>query len=566
MALLSGLVDRYCLATSHCVNANAVVVIASFQGTAETLIPTIQKNTPTLLRTFPLLGAVVVDRATRNARFAASKRITATRIVDQKPQTAASLEEIFHNEHHRNGTELDPEQGPLWRVAFYDKEGSLEPTCYVALSCSHVINDGLGICELLRQLLRRPEINEKVERSTLKNQFPPRLEDTVDIPTPWHWLRDGWLHSAASMLPSFLNPYAPAPPSWPMTVSKRPIDCGIKRIILGDDHDSPGWLGSGLKSFSKISGAGSVNSIVHGAIAYSLYLATKEHDKTLPADLRFKSITPISIRSKDLGHPTTTGNYINVGHFSFSASDLSSADFTVHNLLHNYHAWMHSPTGRHVARNATGMMRFFTELDYNRITEWIPFYPSVKPEKLGNWLLSEPPTAYERFIMRSQNLTFDAEGKAKSTYSSAFQLSNTGMMKTGEWDEELRERLRGMWWAQRPMPWGECIFADVMGCEVLQTKVSDNDDTDSAYSTASDSSGDEPTEVVQNHLGISLSWRDGAVDNRIVEDSAENLRAMLNLLAAAGHQGKLATSVISTLPIQDFGRRLKESMGTKWTC
>ncbi|KXT11620.1 hypothetical protein AC579_158 [Pseudocercospora musae] len=565
MALLSGLMERYCLATSQCVDPNAVVVIASFNGTAESLIPTIQKNTATLLRTFPLLGAVVVDRATRNARFAASKHITAIHIVDQKPQTAASLEDIFHHEHHRNITELDPEQGPLWRVAFYDNQGSLEPSCYVVLTCSHVINDGLGICELLRQLLRRPEINERVERSTPVNQFPPRIEDTMDIPAPYHWLRDGWLRSAASFLPSFLNPYAPSPPSWPMTVSKRPTDCGIKRIILEGDQDNPGWLGSGLKSFSKISGSGSVNTIIHSALGYSIYLATKEHDKSLPANVRFKSLTPISTRSSDLGHPATTGNYIDIGQFSFSASDLSSTGSTIHDFFHKYHAWMHSPAGRHVARDATGVMRFFTELDYNRVTDWIPFYPRPKPEKLGNWILSEPPTAYERFCIRSQNVTFDAEGNAKSNFTNAFQVSNTGMVKTGEWHEEVRERLRGMWWAQSPLPWGICIYADVMGCEVLQTKISDTD-TDSAYSTASDSSGHEPAEVVQNHLGISLAWRDGAVDNRILEDSAENLKAMLNLIAAAGHQGKTATNVISRLPIQDFERRLKESMQTKWTC
>ncbi|KAF7192296.1 hypothetical protein HII31_06328 [Pseudocercospora fuligena] len=564
MALLSGLIDRYCLATSQCADPDAVVVIASFNGTAETLIPIIQKNIPTLLRTFPLLGAVVVDRATRNARFAASKHITANHIIDQKTQTAASLEDIFQHEHHRNITELDPEQGPLWRVAFYDNQSALEPSCYVALSCSHVINDGLGVCELLRQLLRRPQINESVERSTPINQFPPRIEDTVDIPTPWHWLRDGWLQSAASVLPSFLNPYTPSPPSWPVTVSKRPIDCGIKRIILEGEQNNTGWLGSGLKSFGKFSGAGSVNSIVHGALAYSLCLAIRNYDVNLPVNLQFKSQTPISVRSSDLGHPTTTGNYTNLGQFSFSASDLDgSSTFTVTNLFHNYHTWMHSPTGRYIARNATGMMRFFTELDYNRLTEWIPLFPNPKPKKLGNWILSEPPTAYERFCMRSQNLTFDEQGKAKSTFQNSFQLSNTGLIRTGEWEDEVRERLRGMWWAQRPMPWGICIYADVMGCEILQTK---NDDTDSAYSTASDSSADEPAEVVQTQLGISLAWRDGVVDNKIVEDFAENLEAMLNLIAAAGHQGKLATNIISKLPIRDFGRRLKESMETEWTC
>ncbi|EME76865.1 uncharacterized protein MYCFIDRAFT_180530 [Pseudocercospora fijiensis CIRAD86] len=568
------LYDRYCLASSHCAGPDAVVVVASFAGSAETPIQIIKRNTPILLRTFPLLSAVVVDRATRDPRFAAAKHITANHIVDQEIQSATSLEHIFNHEHHRNNTELDPEQGPLWRVAFYENQSSKEPICYVALSCWHVINDGLGICELLRQLLRRPQINESIERSTPVGQFPPRIEDTIDLPLPWHWLRDSWLQSAASYLPSFLNAYPPPPPTWPVTVSKRPFESGVKRIVLEGDSNHPGWLGGGIKAFSKISGAGSVNSILHGAVAYSLYTAIKEHDKTLPSNLQFKTQTPISVRSSELGHPTTTGNYIIIAPFSFPASDLDGAkpDFTVTDLFRNYHTWIHSPTGRFIARTSAGLLRVFYELDLDRFTEWIPFYPSPKPKKLGNWIFADPPTAYERYCSRTQNLTLDAEGKADSPYTNSFQLSNTGLIKTGEWEDGLRESLKGIWWSQRPMPWGNFIYCDgesldfllrvLVGCEVLQSKTFD---TDSAYSTASDSSGDEPAEVVHHQLGISLAWRDGVVDKEIMEALVENLKAMLNLIAATGHEGKLATSKIAELPIQDFGRRLKESIdGTEW--
>ncbi|KAF7597019.1 hypothetical protein BBP40_011385 [Aspergillus hancockii] len=219
---------------------------------------------------------------------------------------------------NEKGVDFDLDRGPLWRVGIYNEQDSFDKGYFLAVTLTHILTDGMGLLQIFRRLLRPFSAVHTGSHTTTGIQ---RSEDTVEFTPRFLPAASSLIHEIlAPVLPrSFLKyigitPYWPAPNPLPMSST------GSKeRFLIVDFGRSRDTLVPGLESFGKLSGSGSVQSLLHTAGTVAL-IAVSEHPFTSLNAL--KTETPISIRNELLGHPPLGGNFTALGEFQAAVEQL----------------------------------------------------------------------------------------------------------------------------------------------------------------------------------------------------------------------------------------------------
>jgi len=413
-------------------------------------------------------------------------------------------EDVIRKEESQ-GLLFDLERGPLWRVGIYNN-ATAAGGCYVALTVSHILMDGSGAVELLKVLLDNPGI-DPISKPAVTS--PPRAEDTMNMsPTYIEAASAIGQEIFVNSLPSFLQGLLRKDPFWPTSevLGKRPIECTSRRYQVDFGNSRP-LITSGLKSFGKLSGAGSIQSLIHTAclIAHLSASAGTQYQEVPPG--RLDTETPIALRSAELGHPPLLGNYTALANFSANIQEVKRQ--TILQVTSEYNAIIHSTEGREAAKRRAGMLG------------WIPDLPylSTPSFTLDGSKVTPCPTGFESFLAQ--------QGTSALPYRGSFAVSNLGLLDLSRREDSGLEKL---WFVQSPMPWGVALYVDVVG---FSTQYSDDAE-------------------IHTELGITVSWLEGAIDAELAERFGRALSTTIENIALAGNAGLEAVVLLKNRTLQDL--------------
>lgn len=512
MTLNLGLQERFELAEAQCGFMPLIILTSSYpnKSASDTYI-TILRNVNELLNIHPLLTASVADRLTRKPRWQANNtNPDVCSIVRLESSKMSNPEDVMSNEEAK-GLSLDLGQGPLWRVGIYNTTASTG--CFVALTLSHVLMDGSGALEFLRLLLQNPKLDSNGKRT---EDSWPRAEDTMKIcPTYMEAARAIGQEILINSLPVFFQGPFRKPSFWPTAdvLGKNPIDCRTQRYRL-EYGSSEGTIVAGLRSFGKLSRAGSMQSLIHTACLTALLSATSDFTYRKSSPKRITTETPIALRDAELGHPPLFGNYTALADFSADVEQIKSQ--TLSEIASEYHSYIHSTAGKEAAKRRAGMLGMIPDMPYL----------STPPFVIEGSKVTPCPTGFETFLTQ--------QGASAVPYRSSLAVSNLGRLELDEGSQEITDGLQGLWFAQSPMPWGVAFYVDVVGYSVQ---------------TSHDC---EP----HTGLGIVISWLDGAIDNVLAKRFGRALSVQIENLARAGNAGMDAVAILMNVTLQDLAARL----------
>ncbi|KEQ86490.1 hypothetical protein M438DRAFT_343939 [Aureobasidium pullulans EXF-150] len=507
MAYNFGMQERFELAEAQCGFLPLITIIGflSVAGTHE-LRMTLEENIQTLTTTHPILRAIIINRLTRRPEWKEMDVVPTTQeILDADTSIAMSVEEVIVQE-DKKGALLNLDTGPLWRVAIYEQESSgVGRGCYIALSICHIVTDGSGALELYRQLFRTRKGSDTNMVKDLV-PIPPRAEDTVDLrPSLVTALKAFVQEIGVKVLPSALQRYVEKIPAWPAqnTSPIDPISPKVNRIAL--ELGSNKSLVRELKSFGKIGGTGTLQSVLNTAAIIALTAAIDTSDGLTALGTE----TPISLRSRDLGHPPFGGNYTALAEFILSPEAIRSQ--SVSDVLSAYGECLHTPHGLEEARSRAGMLQLIPDIPY-----------LVSPTfKIQNQRVQPPPTGWESFL--------NQQAASRNPYRNSFAISNLGLF-----DSTAHPELAGVWFCQSPMPWGVALYLDVVGYTVRG-----------------------PPEIdggVETELGIIISYFEGAVSGNTIDNFCKYFVRALELFAAAGNSGVEQTNALKASRLAELVR------------
>jgi hypothetical protein len=305
MASILGQQERFELAEAQCGFMPLIILAASFRNSSAAVMHVIiLQNTSRLLQRYPLLTASVADMLTQRPRWRWSEaRSSLCSVVHLEPTIAATPEDVVREE-ERKGLLFDLDQGPLWRVGIYNTTAL--DGCFVVLTVSHIIMDGSGALEFLRFLLQEAVLDSTYE---LLSAPPPRAEDTMNMSPTYTEAASAIAQEILfNSLPSFLKGIAGKAPSWPTAdmLRERSLECTARRHQLAFGNTAHSLVG-GLKSFGKLSGSGSMQSLIHTACMIAILSASAKSDSHKSESTNLTSKTPIALRDTALGHPPIIG-------------------------------------------------------------------------------------------------------------------------------------------------------------------------------------------------------------------------------------------------------------------
>ncbi|KAJ4985103.1 hypothetical protein SVAN01_09406 [Stagonosporopsis vannaccii] len=510
MDLSLGLQERFELAEAQCGFMPLIVLISLFRDcSAGNMYGRILLNVQKLLKIHPLLTASVAGRLTRKPRWQASNiTLDVESVVHLEDLRMSDPEDIMSKEEDK-GLSLDLDQGPLWRVGIYNT--TTPNGCFVALTLSHILMDGSGALKFLKLLLQNPELdsyNTRVETSR------PRAEDTMSMsPTYSEAARAIGHEILINLLPVRLQGPFRKSSFWPTAdlLDKRPTDCRAcrHRLQLGRlGHTSV----TGLKSFGKLSGSGSMQGLIHTACLIALLSVSSKTEYHGAPPTRITTETPIALRTAELGHPSFLGNYTALADFEVDVEKLRIQ--TLYQTTSRYHSYIHSSTGKEAAKRRAGMLGLIPDISYFTTPSFTIQGSKVTP----------CPTGFEMFLTR--------QGASIVPYRSSFAVSNLGLLEFDKGSQEMKDSLQGLWFSQSPMPWGAAFYVDVVGYSVQPL------------------SEHEP----QVDLSIMISWLDGAIDCDLAKRFETALSVQIEKIARAGNAGIDAVALLKNTTLQELAR------------
>ncbi|PWN26304.1 hypothetical protein BDZ90DRAFT_233439 [Jaminaea rosea] len=422
---------------------------------------------------------------------------------------------------------------PLWSVALYEDPQDPD-SALVALSIHHVISDGKGSQAILRALLfgdgsldsSTPAPSGEATPATLvaangkgasqPQSIPPSSNKTLPMSPPFFKLIIP-LALAKFVMPK-LSPVIPPPvrrtytrkPAWPGLRAKpngkpsrnepplRYLDRTAPertspelRLVTWDD-----WaMINGVKQVSKAQGVKTIHSTIHACMVVALAAALKHHAGT--DAYVYASETPVDHRHPlDKGHGQFTGNYIGVCWWREEVNRSTS----FWEAARDYAALVSDEKKRRKALHSIGLLKYLKASPENK-----KVVPGSTEEMVG----AEPATGWEQWWCEK------SQGRRPHRVSAG--LSNLGINAL---QEEAIGGAGSRIWArevammQCPSAIGPCIDVDVMGWKGAQEG--------------------------EGGMNLSVSWRAGVVDGRVLEYFTKGLNVMGPLIAR-GELGKGAT-------------------------
>ncbi|KFZ02044.1 hypothetical protein V500_00494 [Pseudogymnoascus sp. VKM F-4518 (FW-2643)] len=500
--------ERFELAEAHCGFVPLVILTCSFPSwSAAAIHASISQNASQLLKSYPLLSAGIADRLRRKPRWQLrDATLDVNSVVHLEAPRALTPEDIM-NEEEVKGALFDFDRGPLWRIGIYSAPGSVG--CFVALTLSHVLMDGSGALEFLRLLLQEPTLNSDGGRAVTSLL---QAEETMSMrPTIIEAASAVGQEILVNFLPRNLQGLIRKAPFWPTVdmLVKNPVECKPQRSRLhfGSSRHS---IVSGLKNFGKMSGAGSIQSLIHTACLIALLSATAETQSCRLPSVTINTETPIALRDAELGHPPLLGNYTALADFSATFDEIKTQ--TVFYVTSKYDSYIHSTAGKEAVKRRSGMLGLIPDLPYFSTPSFAFEGSRVTP----------CPTGFETFLTQ--------QGESPLPYRGSLAVSNLGLLKLNQLPQATDRNLQDVWFAQSPMPWGVALYVDVVG-----------------YSAQS-----PDVHGAHNELGIVVSWLDGAIDAGVAEKFGRVLSRTIESIAKSGNAGLEAVELLKNRRLGDL--------------
>lgn len=440
--------ERYSLARANIGHPIVVTFVATFSSSSSGSIsePVLLQAITTLLSKYPLLRSVVKDRYTKTPSYqvlplsitaeeveeGSISAIKVLRIEEEDPLSTLTTDQYLLRAQLKGESEFDLEKGPLWEVLWVKGEKER-----LILAVNHVVSDGSGTRNLFGELLGL--VNSLVKGTnlattqTIVNQvLPPSLESTIDLrPSYLFMIRTIFNVLVIPLLPLWLKPkeevYYPfssfASPS-SSTTTTTPLYGTSTQIY---SFTFPLSTVNALKEAGKLKGVKTLHPILNTCIVASLALAIQQSTPTTNKDeLLITSVTPISLRSPTLNHPSATGNYI---------SGLSS-NFHIQPPPNNSF-WTSTQTYSH-------QLSSISELETSKFEMGMLSFLSDSPT-----LPEEKETGWDKFLKEKK--------EGRSPFSKSFELSNLGVLREVGFGKEEVE----VCWVQTASPIGCALCLNV---------------------------------------------------------------------------------------------------------
>jgi len=296
--------------------------------------------------------------------------------------------------------------GILWQVTRYTSA----TTSFLALSSDHALLDGRGLFKLLDYLVR-DDISDLLHESVAD---VPRLEDTLNV-KPDAMLLLGLVYRELFVpkLPSFLQAYLVAPPSWPTgQVSIAPNQCPPIYTLL----DLPLQTVVGLKAAGRLHQVQTLHPILKLSYAVAIWSVVGR-----PSSMQLQS--PASVRDTKLGHSQCTACY--TASHSVPFQPTSGSDF-----------WKEAAAIGAYMSSAIGKRRALQEIGSLSL---VPDYTSSAD--------GLHPTGWEKFF---------SEKMDNKKYSGSLEISNIGHV-------DLPTGANDLCWGQAASPLSTPFGISVVG-------------------------------------------------------------------------------------------------------
>lgn len=388
------------------------------------------------------------------------------------------------------GSKLDVEMGPLWRVARYQSanEPDSSRNTIVALTVNHTLTDGRGALALFGALFS-PNVPDAFPETAQK--LPPTLEETIDCrPSFTKLLRVVASELLLPALPAILRPRTKLP--WPGVLPKVPRDCPPAFMSLA----FPQPIVESLKRAARNGNIKTIHPILYTASLCALLASVDSPDQEQAngQGLYLSTETPISMRSTDLGHPAFTGNYV-ADHLSSHTLQPSTSFWS---LAQQYDSDLNSRPNRKIALENIGMLAYI-------------------PDSASHTSTAEEPTGWESYLR--------SKAERRAPFRASFEISNLGLLaisppvSTGATTDQTAP-LRDLYFAQAPSPIGNSLSINIIGLS---------------------SSG----------LSIVLGWKEGVIERALVRRFAHYFRTALEALASGNAEGEITLGQIVKMGEED---------------
>lgn len=495
-----GLQERFELAAAHCGFTPLIILsVLCREPVEDRLENLLLHNIQALLAACPNLKGGILDRLSRKpAWYVPDGAHDALSMIHFDSSSTATLEDLIQ-EGSVQGQGFDLDRGPLWRVSV--RKASDTPDLVIILTVSHIIMDGSGALELLKLLLRDPAL---IDHPLMPEYSIPRAEDTMKMqPTYFEALTKIGKKILPEIVPAFIRGFLPVASVWPTAnmLARSPIECTPCRHLLSFGC-ATGSVLPGLKKFSKVSGVGSVQSLLHTACMMAFLSAFQKVRQGGSGNIRAVTETPIALRNATSQHPRILGNYAALVEFSI---DIESARHqTFSQMTTTYHSQIHSVAGRKAAMRHAGMIGWIPDLPYLHTPTYVLDGPKVTPA----------PTGLESFLIQ--------QAASTTPYRASFAVSNLGLLNLDEVSGVAGDKLHNLYFTQTPMPWGAAFYIDIVGSPAR----------DPMLGSACD------------ELGIVVSCLEGAFDKDFELSFVQNLSKAIRSIADAGSMGLVGISPI----------------------
>jgi hypothetical protein len=381
--------ERLFLSSNLCGLPQLVTYIATYPSSAS--LPTKETLTDRaklLVATYPLLKARVRDARTTKPKWGLlsdlqvatglDKLVQDVQLEDVLPGSSGSsgrdasrlspyLQAIFTKELQDKEPIRVGSGGLMWRIVRYQRADNISSSspqpAFIALTCNHVISDGISGQALLTALLSNVALESRgptASEGAAATQFPPPMEATFNCrPSLGFLLHQVWYELVVPHLPRPLRKILEMKPCWP-AVPPRQVDNGEDDHQTFDHvHLSSDRLQK-LKALGKRNGIPTLHPVLQIAATVAFWIAV-ENGHTERGDLRrpgrplhLSHEVPMSHRRTTLSHPPMSGVYVG----PLSSHTTANDDLLFWPAVKQYATLLHSAKGQRRGREVMGSLRY----------------------------------------------------------------------------------------------------------------------------------------------------------------------------------------------------------------
>ncbi|ORY91535.1 hypothetical protein BCR35DRAFT_328140 [Leucosporidium creatinivorum] len=423
-----GLYERYSLARTLVGTAPILAFLVNLPETAkEVQKDDVELAVAELLRRYPILRCAVEGAQTREPRYVTNEKLSPSNVVEVREEDG-ERPEVLLRRGMEEGKGFDLEKGPLWKVVLFGEGKNVESKQRILLVLNHVLSDGTGTRNLFAELislLHTPPSSPPSSKDSITT-LPSTQESTVDLrPSYTHMARVIFAELIVPRLPAFLQSN-PSPPCWPNPPLVKPLDqpTGIKHLSI------PRIVVAVMKGEGQCNYIKTLHPILHTAAIASLVITLSKNGSTsLPP---ITGMTPLSIRTSALGHPSATGNYVD----DLPSSSLSSSfslDTPFWPACREYATQL---VNRPKGQSGMGMLAFIPD----------PPLSGAEGEKTG----------FEKFV--------EEKCASQTPFSASFEVSNLGVLPPTGWDRAEDKPTGGIevCWAQTATAFGPALLLNAL--------------------------------------------------------------------------------------------------------